>query len=49
MTERELARELKHMKAFIKKLLRSKRACRSFLFRAGIIDKDGNLAEPYRQ
>ena len=46
MTKAE--KELKVMKAYMKKVTSSKKQAVGFLERAGIIDKKGELAKPYR-
>lgn len=41
-------KELKAMKTFMKKATSSKKQAEEFLRRAGIIDKNGDLAKQYR-
>lgn len=41
-------RELEAMKAYAKKITSSKKRAVTFLEQAGIVDKDGRLAKPYR-
>ncbi|MDR1455652.1 MAG: hypothetical protein LBJ01_08375 [Tannerella sp.] len=47
MTEKELKQLIKDIRSFSKKLDTPEKA-REFLMSAGIVDKDGNLTEPYR-
>lgn len=46
--ETHAGRELKAMKAYMKKVTSSKKAAQSFLEQAGIVDKSGKLAKHYR-
>ncbi len=41
-------KELADMKAYMKKVSRSKKSATEFLVRGGVIDKNGVLAEHYR-
>jgi nitrate reductase beta subunit len=41
-------KEFEAMKVYMKKVTRSKKAAQAFLESAGIIDKQGRLAKPYR-
>jgi hypothetical protein len=41
-------KELADMKAYMKKVSRSKKSATEFLLRGGVIDKNGVLAEHYR-
>lgn len=41
-------KELAAMKVYMKKVSRSKKSATEFLLRAGVIDKNGVLAEHYR-
>lgn len=38
----------KEIKLFTKKIIKSKKKCREFLFKTGIYTKRGNLTKPYR-
>jgi len=46
--ESQADKELKAMKAYMKKVSSSKKEAVSFLENAGFIDKNGNLTKPYR-
>src|SRR5690606_9710840 len=49
MTSREFVEaERKASEKFMKKVLKSKASARAYLVRAGILDKSGKLAKPYR-
>lgn len=41
-------KELEVMTAYMKKVTSSKKASQTFLENAGIVDKQGRLAKPYR-
>jgi nitroimidazol reductase NimA-like FMN-containing flavoprotein (pyridoxamine 5'-phosphate oxidase superfamily) len=41
-------KELRALKVYMKKITSSKKEAEGFLERAGIIDKKGELAKPYR-
>jgi nitrate reductase beta subunit len=41
-------KELAAMKAYMKKVTSSKKAAQAFLQDAGIVDRNGRLAKPYR-
>jgi nitrate reductase beta subunit len=41
-------KELEAMTAYMKKVTSSKKASQAFLENAGIVDKQGRLAKPYR-
>ena len=41
-------KELEAMTAYMKKVTSSKKAAQTFLENAGIVDKQGRLAKPYR-
>lgn len=48
MTQKELKREMKALRAYSRKICRSKKAARAFLQKSGFIDKNGDLARPYK-
>jgi len=47
-TSKTADQELKVMKAYVKQISQSKADSVAFLQRAGILDKKGELAKPYR-
>jgi len=48
MTQKELKREIKALRAYSRKICRSKKAARAFLEKKGFIDKNGDLTPPYK-
>jgi hypothetical protein len=48
MEEKELEQYIAMVRAYSAKLLATPGASRDFLMRAGIVDAEGNLTEPYR-
>jgi len=48
MTDKEVDRLIKEMRAYTKELFKDKEKSKDFLVRAGIITKNGNLTKPYK-
>lgn len=48
MTDKEIKEMVKGLKAYKKKVTASKEASRKFLVELGIVDKKGNIQEPYK-
>ncbi|SEK41747.1 hypothetical protein [Parapedobacter koreensis] len=48
MTDKEVDRLIKEMKAYTKELFKDKEKSKDFLVRAGIFTKKGNLTKPYK-